>query len=185
MVDSKKPLVSSMRIDGVLFHLKYEDLQRVCFMYGLYGHAMEMSEDEELYNGGTGHGDARIGGSGSDVDERCPTNFETIYGNNVGGNDGCGSRTMHSLMIESSGMIRTGSRQWDSRNLLHTQVVASLRGVVLQKVHANNFDGRGQGTVQVVPSVGTQASAEDLQGNRESTIYKVDSYGLDPIGLWP
>ncbi|KAK9028379.1 hypothetical protein V6N11_068186 [Hibiscus sabdariffa] len=156
-----------MRIDGVLFHLKYEDLQRVCFMYGLYGHAMEMSEDEELYNGGTGHGDARIGG------------------NNVGGNDGCGSRTMHSLMIESSGMIRTGSRQWDSRNLLHTQVVASLRGVVLQKVHANNFDGRGQGTVQVVPSVGTQASAEDLQGNRESTIYKVDSYGLDPIGLWP
>ncbi|KAL4347937.1 hypothetical protein GQ457_17G012940 [Hibiscus cannabinus] len=42
MVPLFKPLISRVKIDGTIYRLEYEGLQRICFSYGKYGHSMEL-----------------------------------------------------------------------------------------------------------------------------------------------
>ncbi|KAL4313443.1 hypothetical protein GQ457_01G004100 [Hibiscus cannabinus] len=48
MVSLSAPLVSGIKIDGTIYHLEYEGLQRICFSCGKYGHSKELCRADQV-----------------------------------------------------------------------------------------------------------------------------------------
>ncbi|KAK8975648.1 hypothetical protein V6N11_005024 [Hibiscus sabdariffa] len=51
MISLKSPLVSGVKINGTVYRLEYEGLQRICFSFSLYGHSSEVCTKGSVVDG--------------------------------------------------------------------------------------------------------------------------------------
>ncbi|KAK8626318.1 hypothetical protein V6N13_133969 [Hibiscus sabdariffa] len=168
---------SGVQIDGSIYRLEYEGLQRICFTCGIYGHSTE-SSGKGLSKDGS-HAGEGIDAAASNNQHRPMPMEDTIYGlwMVVGSRRRPTRRDNHSNRVQPTGSRLGGSRfnilnEFDSADVTPGNITESSEpnGVVISVNNSSSVGNSALGVVRLIVDCSSVNVASDVSRKVSSGV---------------